>query len=225
MNFKNVRATQNRFLELFPRPHAARLLFPPSHFPHKISLVAKNPLKGYIVPDDEGTQGAVRSFFFFLRFVRCVMAGGIKIVAENRRARADYAIDETYEAGLVLTGTEVKALREGRANLKESYGDIIGGEAWLVDCHISPYGHGNIHNHEPTRRRKLLLHKREIGRLIGRVNERGMTLVPMKMYFARGRAKVEIGVGKGKKFHDRREELKKRAANREIERALRERNR
>ena len=170
-------------------------------------------------------RGAMRSSFFFSGFVRLTMAGGIKIIAENRRARADYAIDETYEAGLVLTGTEVKALREGRANLKESYGDIIGGEAWLVDCHISPYGHGNINNHEPTRRRKLLLHKREIGRLIGRVNERGMTLVPMKMYFARGRAKVEIGVGKGKKFHDRREELKKRDANREIERALRERNR
>lgn len=153
------------------------------------------------------------------------MASGVKIIAENRRARADYAIDETYEAGLVLTGTEVKALREGRANLKESYGDIVGGEAWLVDCHISPYGCGNVHNHEPTRRRKMLLHRRELGRLIGRVNEKGMTLVPMKMYFSRGRAKVELGVGKGRKRHDRREELKKRAANREIERALRERNR
>jgi len=150
---------------------------------------------------------------------------GIKIIAENRQARAAYAIEETYEAGLVLQGTEVKSLREGRANLKESYGEIRGEEAWLVDCHISPYGHGNVHNHEPTRPRKLLLHRAEIKRLIGRTQEKGLTMVPMKMYFSKGRAKVEIGVGRGKKLRDRREELRERTAMREVERALRERNR
>ena len=149
---------------------------------------------------------------------------GIKIIAENRRARAEFFIEETYEAGLVLTGTEVKSLREGRANLKEAFGEVREGEAWLVDCHISPYAQGNIFNHDPTRPRKLLLHKEEIKRLLGRTQEKGFTLVPLKMYFSKGKAKVEMGLGKGKKLHDRREELKARAAGREVERALRERN-
>ena len=133
------------------------------------------------------------------------MAEGIKIIAENRRARAEYAIEETYEAGIALRGTEVH-----------------GGEAWLVGCHISPYGHGNIHNHEPTRTRKLLLHKEEIRRLLGKTQEKGLTLVPMKMYFKRGRAKIDLG--RGKKLYDRRQDMKERDANREIQRALRERN-
>ena len=149
---------------------------------------------------------------------------GIKIIAENRRARAEFFIEESYEAGLVLTGTEVKSLREGRANLKEAFGEVREGEAWLVDCHISPYGQGNIFNHAPTRPRKLLLHKDEIKRLLGRTQEKGFTLVPLKMYFSKGKAKVEMGLGKGKKLHDRREELKERAASRDVERALRERN-
>ena len=149
---------------------------------------------------------------------------GIKIIAENRKARAEYFIEETYEAGLVLTGTEVKALREGRANLKEAFGEVRDGEAWLVDCHISPYGHGNIFNHDPVRPRKLLLHKEEIQRLLGRTQEKGFTLVPLKMYFSKGKAKIEMGLGKGKNLRDRREELKARAAGREVERALRERN-
>lgn len=152
------------------------------------------------------------------------MAGGIKIIAENRRARAEYAIEETYEAGLVLTGSEVKSLRAGRASLKESYGDIHNGEAWLVDCHISPYDQASINNHEPTRRRKLLLHKEEIGRLLGKTQERGLTLVPIKLYFSKGRAKVELGLGRGKKLYDRRQDMKERDAMRDIERALRERN-
>jgi len=149
---------------------------------------------------------------------------GIKIIAENRKARAEYFIEETYEAGLVLTGTEVKSLREGRANLKEAFGEVRDGEAWLVDCHISPYGHGNIFNHDPVRPRKLLLHKEEIERLLGRTQEKGFTLVPLKMYFSKGKAKIEMGLGKGKNFRDRREELKARDAGREVERALRERN-
>ncbi|MEE9275470.1 MAG: SsrA-binding protein SmpB, partial [bacterium] len=127
-----------------------------------------------------------------------------------------------YEAGLVLTGTEVKSLRAGQANLKESYGEILGGEAWLVGLHISPYEQGNLNNHEPTRRRKLLLHKDEIKRLLGKTREKGLTLVPMKMYFSKGWAKVELGLGRGKNFRDRREELKERASRREVERAMRE---
>ncbi len=152
------------------------------------------------------------------------MAGGIKIIADNRRARADYFIEETFEAGIALTGTEVKSLREGRANLKESYGDVVGGEVWLVGCHISPYEHGNVNNHEPTRRRKLLLHKAEIARLFGKTQERGLTLVPMKMYFKKGRAKIELGLGRGKKHGDRRQELKERTVNREVQRELSDRN-
>lgn len=151
------------------------------------------------------------------------MTGGIKIIAENRRARAEYAIEETYEAGLVLTGSEVKSLRAGRASLKESYGDIHNGEAWLVDCHISPYEEASINNHEPTRRRKLLLHKLEISRLLGKTQERGLTLVPIKMYFLKGKAKVEMGLGRGKKLHDRRQDLKERDAKLEVARALRDR--
>ena len=153
------------------------------------------------------------------------MAGGIKIIADNRRARADYTIEETFEAGIALTGTEVKSLREGRANLKESYGDVVGGEVWLVGCHISPYTHGNVNNHEPTRRRKLLFHKYEINRLFGKTQEKGLTLVPMKMYFNRGRAKLELGLGRGKRHGDRRQELKERAVNREVARELSNRNR
>ncbi len=153
------------------------------------------------------------------------MADGIKIIADNRRARADYLIEETFEAGIALTGTEVKALREGKANLKESYGDVIGGEVWLVGCHISPYANGNINNHEPTRRRKLLLHRDEINRLFGKTQERGLTLVPMKMYFKRGRAKLELGLGRGKKHGDRRQELKERTVNLEVQRELVLRNR
>lgn len=150
---------------------------------------------------------------------------GIKIVAENRKARAEFAIEETFEAGLALVGTEVKSLRTGQANLKESYGEIRDGEAWLIGCHISPYEMGNLNNHEPTRRRKLLLHKSEIRRLQGKTQERGFTLVPLKMYFSKGRAKLEIGLGRGKNLRDRRHELRERTARREVERALRERNR
>tara|TARA_A100001037_G_scaffold139387_1_gene126344 strand:+ start:9252 stop:9716 length:465 start_codon:yes stop_codon:yes gene_type:complete len=149
---------------------------------------------------------------------------GVKIISVNKKARMEFAVEDTYEAGMVLTGTEVKSIRDGHVSLKESFGDVRDGEVWLVDCHINPYGHGNVHNHETTRLRKLLLHKNEIRRLIGKINERGYALVPLKMYFKAGKVKLEIGLGKGKKLHDRREDLKKRDANREIERALRDRN-
>lgn len=143
-----------------------------------------------------------------------------KIIATNRKAYHDYFIQETYEAGISLLGTEVKSLREGRANLKESYALIKDGEAFLLNCHISPYSHGNIQNHEPSRTRKLLLHKKEIDRLWGNISQKGLTLIPLKIYFKRGRAKVELGLGKGKRQYEKRATIKEKEARREIERHL-----
>ena len=143
-----------------------------------------------------------------------------KLICTNKKARRNYAIDETYEAGMVLMGTEVKALRGGKAHLKDSYARIKDGEIFLVDTHISPYSHGNQLNHEPDRIRKLLMHKREIRKLYGKTRERGYTLVPLKIYFKDGKAKVEIGLGKGKRLYDKREDLKRKAMEREIERAF-----
>jgi SsrA-binding protein len=144
-------------------------------------------------------------------------------IAKNRRARHDYTILDTYEAGVVLTGTEVKALREGRANLSDSYGIVRNGEIYLLNLHISPYERASYNNHEPTRTRKLLLHKREIARLIGAIERQGLTLVPLELYFKRGIAKVAMALGKGKKLHDKREDAKARDADREIARAVRTR--
>jgi SsrA-binding protein len=144
-----------------------------------------------------------------------------KLICTNRRVRRDYAIDETYEAGMVLVGTEVKALRQGKANLKDSYARIQNDEIFLVDTHISPYSHGNQFNHDPDRPRKLLMHKREIRKLYGKTRERGFTLIPLRMYFKDGKVKVEIGLGKGKKLYDKREDLKQRAMEREMERSFR----
>jgi len=143
-----------------------------------------------------------------------------RLVCTNKKARRNYAIDETYEAGMVLMGTEVKALRQGKAHLKDSYARIKDGEIFLVDTHISPYSHGNQLNHEPERIRKLLMHKREIRKLYGKTRERGYTLVPLKIYFKDGKAKVEIGLGKGKKLHDKREDLKRKDMEREMERSF-----
>ena len=144
-----------------------------------------------------------------------------KIICQNKLARRNYFIDDTYEAGMVLVGTEVKALRGGMANLKDSYAQVKDGEVFLHDMHISPYSHGNIANHDPLRVRKLLLHKREIKRLYGKSQERGMTLVPLKVYFKNGKVKVEIGIGKGKKLYDKREDIKKREDQRDMERGFR----
>lgn len=146
-----------------------------------------------------------------------------KIVCVNRKARHDYFIDETYEAGLVLQGSEVKSLRDGKANLKDSHARILRGEAVLLNSYISPYSAANQFNHDPTRTRKLLLHKREIQRLTGKVKERGLTLVPLRLYFKDGRAKVELGLARGKKLYDKRETLRKRVAQREVERSLKSR--
>jgi SsrA-binding protein len=147
----------------------------------------------------------------------------IESIAKNRRARHDYAIIDTWEAGIVLTGSEVKSLREGKANLSDAYGIVRDGEIYLINLHISVYERASYNNHEPTRTRKLLLHKREIGRLIGAIERQGLTLIPLELYFKRGIAKVAIALGKGKKQHDKREDAKARDADREIARAVRTR--
>ena len=147
-----------------------------------------------------------------------------KAVATNRKAYHDYFIEEKFEAGIVLQGTEVKSIREGRVNLQDSYATVKGAEAFLHHCHISPYSHGNIMNHEPLRTRKLLLHRKEINKLLGKTQQQGLTLIPLRIYFSkRGLAKVELGLAKGKKQHDRRESIKTREATREVERAMKER--
>ncbi len=145
-----------------------------------------------------------------------------KVVAENRKARHEYAVHDTLEAGLMLTGTEVKSLRTGRANIQESYASPEQNELWLINAHIPEYNLGNRYNHEPRRKRKLLLHRREIDKLHGVVRREGMTLVPLKLYFdARGRAKLLLGIAKGKKAHDKREADKQRDWNRQKQRLLR----
>lgn len=147
----------------------------------------------------------------------------IKLVASNREAFFNYFILDAYEAGLELVGTEVKALREGRVNLKDAYVVVRDGEAWLLDAYISPYSHGNRYNHDPRRTRRLLLHKREIARLAAATQERGLTIVPTRLYFKRGRAKVEIATAKGKKTYDKRETERRRDLERETRAALKSR--
>jgi SsrA-binding protein len=148
---------------------------------------------------------------------------GIKIVARNRRARHDYELMEKVEAGLVLTGTEVKSLRNGKASLEEAYAEVNDGEVWLVGCDIPEYLQANRMNHVPKRPRKLLLHRREIAKLITKVAAKGMTLVPLSIYFSKGMAKVELSVARGRKTFDKREALKKQEAKRDIDRAMRKR--
>jgi len=144
----------------------------------------------------------------------------IRILSDNRSAAHNYHLTDRYEAGVALTGTEVKAAREGKIQLKDSFAEVVGREAWLVNAHISPYSHGNRENHLPERRRKLLLHRQEIDRLQGETRERGLTLVPTKMYLKNGRVKCEIAVGRGKKFHDKREAERKREAENEAKAAI-----
>ena len=147
----------------------------------------------------------------------------IELIARNKRARHDYEVLETWEAGIVLTGTEVKALRDGRANLTDAFGVVNAGEVFLLNLHIGAYGQGNVFNHDPTRSRKLLLHKREIRRMIGAVERQGLTLVPLDLYFRDGRVKVKLALVRGKQQHDKREDLKRREAEREMARAIRKR--
>jgi len=144
-----------------------------------------------------------------------------KVITENRKARHDYFIEETYEAGIALKGTEVKSLRAGKVNLKDSYAQVENGEMYIFNMHISPYEQGNRFNVDPVRPRKLLLHKSEINRLYGKVKQQGLTLVPLKLYFKRGRVKVELALARGKKLYDKREAMAERDARRDVERAMR----
>jgi SsrA-binding protein len=152
-------------------------------------------------------------------------ARGEKLVAENRKARHDYHLLERHEAGLVLTGTEVKSLRDGRANLRQAYAEPRDGELWLVGANIAAYEQGSISQHEPERPRKLLLHRRQLDSLIGQVQQKGLTLVPTRLYFKDGRAKVEIALARGKEARDKRRDIARRDADREMERALKARSR
>lgn len=149
---------------------------------------------------------------------------GIKIVSENRKAFHDYFIDDRIEAGIILTGTEIKSIRNGKVNLKDSYARINNGEIWVYQMHISAYEQGNRYNHDPLRPRKLLLHRSEINKLVGKIQLQGLTLLPIKIYLKNGMAKVELAVGQGKKNYDKRQVLAEREGKRDIERALRERN-
>ena len=151
------------------------------------------------------------------------MEKAIKIIAENKKARHDYFVEDTFEAGIELFGTEVKSIRKGRLNLKDSWCSIDDGEIFVKGMHISPYEQGNIFNRDPLRVRRLLMHKREINRLFGTIKQQGLTLIPLSVYFLKGRAKLEIGLCKGKKNYDKRETLAKRDAQRDMERAAKNR--
>ena len=147
----------------------------------------------------------------------------VKVIAVNRRATHDYFVDERLEAGLVLTGTEIKSIREGRVNLREGYARVTGNEAWLVNVHIAPYEQGNRYNHEPRRTRKLLLHSDQIAELVGRTQAKGQTVIPLRLYIRDGHAKLELGIGRGKKVHDKRRTIAERDRRRELERETKER--
>ena len=148
-----------------------------------------------------------------------------QVVSQNKKARHDYFVLETYEAGIELFGTEVKSIRKGRVNLKDSWCSIDEGEIFANGMHISPYEQGNIFNRDPMRPKRLLMHKREINRLLGVTKQQGLTLIPLSVYFLKGRAKIEVGLCKGKKNYDKREDMAKKAANRDIDRAMKERSR
>ena len=149
----------------------------------------------------------------------------VKVISENRKAFHDYFVEERVETGIILTGTEIKSIRNGRVNLKDSYARVEDGEVWLNQMHISPYEQGNRFNHDPLRRRKLLLHRTEIIKLFAKVQQQGLTLIPLKIYLKSGLAKIELGVCRGKKTYDKRQDIAERDAKREIERHLRDKNR
>ncbi|AEV67388.1 SsrA-binding protein SmpB [Acetivibrio clariflavus] len=148
-----------------------------------------------------------------------------KTIAQNKKARHDYFIEQTFEAGIVLSGTEVKSIRQGKVSIKDSYAIIKGGEVFIIGMHVSPYEQGNIFNKDPLRDRKLLLHRYEINKLIGSIQQKGMSLVPIELYFRNGKVKLELGLGKGKKLYDKREDIAKRDAMREIDRRIKESSR
>lgn len=148
---------------------------------------------------------------------------GVKNVARNKKAKFEYFLEDSFEAGIVLQGSEIKSIRAGQVSLRESYIQVDGDEAWMIDCHIAPYNQANRYNHDPKRPRKLLLHKREIARLYDKIRQRGYTVIPTRMYLRRGLAKVEIALARGKKQHDKRQAIAKRDAEREMRRAVRRR--
>lgn len=151
--------------------------------------------------------------------------GAGKVIAQNKKANHDYFIEDTIEAGMVLTGTEIKAIRASRVQLKDSYVRLRNGEAWIINMHVSPFDQGNRFNHDPLRERKLLLHKKQIGQLVGAVKRDGYTIVPLKMYIKDGYAKLLIGTGKGKKDYDKRNDMRKKEAKRDMERVFKDRQR
>lgn len=153
------------------------------------------------------------------------MADNVKVLATNRKAYRDYHVEETYEAGMMLTGTEIKSARAGSVNLRDSYAQVRNGEMWLMNVHIAPYEPASRQNVDPYRDRKLLMHRKEIMRLFGRVQEKGLTLVPLRMYLKKNRAKIEIALARGKRQYDKREAIAKRETTREIERAVKARGR
>ena len=153
------------------------------------------------------------------------MVENVKVLATNRKAYHDYHIEETHEAGVVLTGTEIKSVRAGSVNLRDAYAQVRSGELWLMNVHIAPYEPASRQNVDPYRDRKLLLHRKEIMRLFGRVQEKGLTLIPLRMYLKKNRAKVEVGLARGKKQYDKREAIAKRESDREIQRSVKERAR
>lgn len=146
----------------------------------------------------------------------------MKLISDNRRARHEYDLIEIYEAGIELSGTEVKSMRQGRANLQDSFARVDDGELWLYNCHISPYDHGNRFNHEPTRKRKLLLHRREIIKIKARMQEKGLTLVPLKLYFKRNWVKVDLALARGRHLYDKREAISKRDSKRQLDRIIKQ---
>lgn len=150
-------------------------------------------------------------------------SGGIKVISDNRKAYHEYFVEEKLETGIILTGTEIKSIRNGRVNLKDSFARVENGEVWLYQMHISPYEQGNRFNHDPLRKRKLLLNRSEISKLVGKVQQEGLTLVPTKIYLRKGLAKLELGICKGKKNYDKRQDIAERDAKREIDRHLRDR--
>lgn len=146
----------------------------------------------------------------------------IKVVSDNRRARHEYEVIEVFQAGIELFGTEVKSMRQGRANLQDSFARVEDGELWLYNCHVSPYDHGNRFNHEPTRKRKLLMHAKEIRKLKSRMQEKGLTLIPLKIYFKRNWVKVDVALARGKKLHDKREAIAQRDSKRQLDRLVKQ---
>lgn len=145
---------------------------------------------------------------------------GIKTVATNKKARHDYIITDTFEAGMMLTGSEIKSVRAGQVNLRDSYATVREGELWLISAHIAPYKQASRENHEPRRERKLLMHRREINRLVGKLQEKGLTLVPLKIYLKKGRAKIELGLGQGKRLYDKRQSMRERTDRRQMDREM-----